>query len=441
MSSAVTAGYNLYSVQSAYLDAWSLSATNASINLTIADAVIAGSDDIHLSWTNFSSATSAGNGSVGVDLDLSVCAQLERYKRFRLVMDVFVMGALILAGLTGNTLAVLVIRADNMNNTVSYLLQALAMADNAYLAACIFMQTLKALCECTDWVPSLAATYPYLEPYVWPCASIAQTTTVWLVVLVTLDRYIAICRPFDTTALCTTQRARRAVGVVVVLAVLYNIPRFFEHQTQLVQEYCHNTTRLITVHSALRQDPIYFIVYKTSLYFVFRVVVPIGTLTVLNTRLIFALRGATRSHAALTRTAPPHNADAFTRILVVVVSVFIICELPSFIVRTIVTVRSFTGIRINVWYYATLANVMLTVNSSVNCLIYCISGRRFRKVLRRLVVRGCCHGRGQQQQQQHELLSHFNGTMTTMSQMRRSLKSKTSPDNNSKRSRETTELT
>ena len=37
--------------------------------------------------------------------------------------------------------------------------------------------------------------YPYVEPHAWALASIAQTTTVWLVLLVTVDRYFAVCLP------------------------------------------------------------------------------------------------------------------------------------------------------------------------------------------------------------------------------------------------------
>ena len=42
---------------------------------------------------------------------------------------------------------------------------------------------------------SLRRVFPYVEPHAWALASIAQTTTVWLVLLVTVDRYFAVCLP------------------------------------------------------------------------------------------------------------------------------------------------------------------------------------------------------------------------------------------------------
>ena len=347
-----------------------------------------------------------------------ICGQFERYYTFRLVVDVFVVSIFILGGFVGNTLAFLVMRVDNTNNTVSYLLQALAVADNLYLLLCVFFQVLKALTECSNWIPVLKYTFPYMEPYIWPLASIVQTTGVWLVVIVTFDRYIAICHPFNTAYKGTRSKAKKATYIIIMLAILYNIPRFFEQTTVEQMEYCSNTTRLTSTQTDLRRNPIYFIVYKTCLYFLFRVVIPLATLTVLNAKLILVLRSATRSHAVLTRTAPPRS-DPFTRILVAVVTVFLFCQLPSFILRTVVTVKAFTGWNINVWYWATLSNVLLTINSSINCVVYCISGPRFRKILQKLCSR-ICFGRGNLND--HALYgeeqSNLNGTLTTMSQRR-----------------------
>ena len=46
--------------------------------------------------------------------------------------------------------------------------------------------------------------YPYVEPHAWALASIAQTMTVWLVLLVTVDRYFAVCLPMKVRPITTT---------------------------------------------------------------------------------------------------------------------------------------------------------------------------------------------------------------------------------------------
>ena len=320
-------------------------------------------------------------------IEPSICVAFKDYCMFRTVVDIFMVGLLCVAGFVGNTLVIVVLQTDCLNMTVSFLLQALAVADNMYLVSCFFMQTLKTLSECTNWIPNLKRVYPYMEPYVWPSASIAQTVTVWLVVLITVDRYCSIHKPFDKTWHFTKTTAKKATICIMVVAVAYNVPRFFEHVTVEMPNFCARTMQFFAVHSSLRQNRLYFIIYKTTMYFLFRVILPLGTLSILNTRLIFTLRKARQKQAILTKGN--RKKDSFTIILVSMVTIFIICELPDFLIRTIVTVKAFTGLSVNVYYYNTVTNMLLTVNSSVNCLIYGLTGHRFRKILKRLFCRTC----------------------------------------------------
>jgi len=71
----------------------------------------------------------------------------------------------------------------------------------------------------------------------WPVTSICQTVTIWTVLLVTVDRYMAVCRPFDTR-MRTVDRATKLFVGVVVAAILYNIPRFFERKVVVERNVC-----------------------------------------------------------------------------------------------------------------------------------------------------------------------------------------------------------
>lgn len=327
------------------------------------------------------------------DYDLSKCAVFATYCSFRLSINVFVVGPLCLAGLIGNTLAILVLRTDCLNPSMSFMLQALAVADNAYLVACVFMQTLKALTECSDIFPALKMTYPFMEPYIWPVASIAQTIAVWFVVLLTSDRYVAFSRPFSNLRLSTLKRTHRTVVFVIIAAILYNIPRFLELETRCMTDMCLNRMRLVSVHTKLRKNKIYFIVYKTCLYFLFRVIIPLGSIAFMNASLIMTLRAIRKDHAMLTKSQSRNHY--FTKVLVAMVSVFILCTIPDFLMRAIATVTNFTGTSKSMAYYycITLTNMLLTLNSAINCLIYCLVGPRFRKVLRHLFCRRCDNAR------------------------------------------------
>ena len=91
------------------------------------------------------------------------------------------------------------------------------------------LQTVK---DRTDWMSTGSRNVvSYMEPSSWALASTAQTMTVWMTLLVTVDRYVAVCQPWRVADFATHQRRTRLVLAVVLLsAVVYNIPRYFERE-------------------------------------------------------------------------------------------------------------------------------------------------------------------------------------------------------------------
>ena len=91
------------------------------------------------------------------------------------------------------------------------------------------MQTAK---DRTDWMSeSGRRLVSYIEPSSWALASTAQTMTVWMTLLVTVDRYVAVCQPWRVADYATHQRRTRlGVCLVLLTAVVYNLPRYFERQ-------------------------------------------------------------------------------------------------------------------------------------------------------------------------------------------------------------------
>lgn len=122
--------------------------------------------------------------------------------------------------------------------------QVLAVLDIIYLAAALLTQPYRTLSELTS-MQATASTSPVssvivelVMPYVELAArivrSVSQTAIVWVVVLVTLDRYMAICRPLLAVEVRTLRHAQRAVVAVAIAAIIYNIPLVFETKVTTV---------------------------------------------------------------------------------------------------------------------------------------------------------------------------------------------------------------
>nr|AKQ63051.1 orphan G-protein coupled receptor 47 [Platynereis dumerilii] len=309
------------------------------------------------------------------------------YRIFKIVFDVYVVVFLCIFGVSGNVVSILVLGRDRVvRRTTGFLLQNLAFTDIMYLISCIFFQTLNTINHNTDWLPSLKYHWPYMEPYVWAFASIAQTCTVWLVVVVTADRYVAICKPLHAPQYSTMSRMRKAVIIVWSISILYNVPRFFERGVRMKFNNITNLTEAETVRLPMRNNQYYVIIYKTVSYFILRLLVPLTSLAFFNTKLIQAIRESYRQ-----RREMPHcdhsnqRREKYSLTLVVVVVVFITCETPDLVLRIWLSLHSFISSmyfpKKILKYVNVISNTFLAVNSCSNFVIYCFIGSRFRRIL------------------------------------------------------------
>ena len=314
----------------------------------------------------------------------------DELRLFQISVNIYLVSALSLFGILGNILSIIVLGRDrSMRRTTRFLLQMLSVADAAYLVCCLFYQTLKSICDLTDWMPAIKSIWAYIEPLAWPCASIAQTSTVWLVVVVTADRYVAICRPLHAPQYSTVSRTRIAVIVVWSLSILYNVPRFFERAVGEQLDPATNATKTGALRTSFRENRIYVIVYKTGLFFVVRFLVPFSALAFFNTCLIRAIDKSRRRQDKTQDTR--RQRKNHTLMLVIVVIVFVLCEIPDLLLRLWLAIKSLlpdvTYPLQPLRFVNVTSNMLLTVNSCINFAIYCLLGRQFKAILVRLVCR------------------------------------------------------
>ncbi len=302
-------------------------------------------------------------------------------------------GILCILGLTGNITSFFVLWKHKTETATMFLLEALAVGDSILLIISFFIYTLANLPESEGIVTSIRSVAFKVQDYIWPFALMAHTVTIYITVLVTLNRYYAISIPMQgkkssSRASACVNNTKLQLLAILTFAVIYNIPRFFEHhpigQRRVYKtENGHNASENFTTEDVnLGDNKMYQIIYSNILYFPVMYIVPLVSLTYLNTKLIKGLKELKKRKEAL--TGHRQKDDNITIVIIVIVFVFIVCQTPAlanqiFWAATSMEQRTCGHFH---FYYTRISDALVVLNSSTNFVVYCLFGKTFRKVFR-----------------------------------------------------------
>lgn len=96
------------------------------------------------------------------------------------------------------------------------------------------------------------------------------STSVWLTVTFTVERYIAVCHPIRGRMLCTESRAKRVIVAVYLICFSATLPTPFEWEVKLTTDPLTNETKAYMGSSELGKNQYYqtFYYWFTSITFV-----------------------------------------------------------------------------------------------------------------------------------------------------------------------------
>ena len=305
------------------------------------------------------------------------------------IIGTVITGTIIVDGIVGNSLAFVVFWKDNIKTSASFLFQSLALVDSALLLLAIPLGPVRYFMVYKNWLKEYLEVTPYLEVYIYPVAIVSQRASVWVVVLLAINRYIAVCFPFKALRWCTISKVKKQLAFVLLCAILYDIPRFADTRIEYVT-FDNGTTYIPqAVDTKLGGDRLYYIIYNGALNFVFVMTLPLIILTCVNIRLIQVLKARRRKRMEMV-SQRQQNDNNVTLMLVIVVIVFIICEVPDQIGLALVFMPSKhlqPYVEDYDLYLQPVYKMLLVLNSAVNFVIYCLFNKRFRHVLKHTV--GC----------------------------------------------------
>ncbi|KAG5679536.1 hypothetical protein PVAND_009096 [Polypedilum vanderplanki] len=278
-----------------------------------------------------------------------------------------------LLGIFGNILSMIILSRPQMRSSINYLLIGLARCDTILIITSMLLFGIPAIFPYTGFLRYyFFRLLPDISPFIYPLAMIVQTASVYLTLTVTLERYVAVCHPLRARAVCTYGRARIYVIVIILFSFFYNIPRFFEvhlkihHDDEFEFGFCIQA-------SDLRADENYIYIYIHWLYLIFIYFIPFFGLMFFNAMIYRQVRKANRERQRLSRTEK--REIGLATMLFCVVIVFLCCNILALLINII---EAFSG-QIHDFLVKT-SNLFVTVNSSVNFIIYVTFGEKFKRI-------------------------------------------------------------
>ena len=277
-------------------------------------------------------------------------------------------------GLTGNTVACMVfLQKPLRKSSCSIFLTARGFSDNGFLSTLLII-----------WI---SRTFQlHLGQIRCSCQIIIFLTyvcgfmSVWLVVFVTAENYIRICRPFIVNRVCTTNVARISVGILCFITIcIYGFPFWsMNPDTCIPYDQYHKIVQTF--------------VYADTLL---TLVVPLIFITLFMSAIVCSL---VKSYNRRSRLRAPtakrikNPMAKVTKMLFAVTVTFICLNLPSHINRLRIMISSIFDTEGHHVQYSTLEEAIQQItllvyylSLTINFGVYYIFGSKFRKVLKEML--------------------------------------------------------
>ncbi|XP_038117817.1 allatostatin-A receptor isoform X2 [Culex quinquefasciatus] len=279
-------------------------------------------------------------------------------------------GMIGLTGLIGNGLVVLVAANPNMRSTTNLLIINLAAADLLFVIFCVPFTA-------TDYI---LPEWPFGEvwcKFVQYMIVVTAHASAYTLVLMSLDRFLAVVHPITSMSLRTERNAVIAIAVTWFTILTTAIPVALSHGVLFYPNKGINYTACLFLQTEYN-----LIAFHVS-FFLSSYVVP---LTLISMLYIGMLARLWKSGAPGGRVSAEsrRGKKRVTRMVVVVVLAFAICWCP---IQVILVLKSFEVYEVTHSSIITqiVAHVLAYTNSCINPVLYAFLSDNFRKAFRKVV--------------------------------------------------------
>lgn len=292
-----------------------------------------------------------------------------------------------LFGVIGNLVVILVIAVNHRQpkNMTNMLIISLAVADLLFIIVCIPFTAARYALPVWPFGSALCKIYQYV-------AHVTAYASVYTLVLMSLDRFLAVVYPIASITVRTERNTCLAIGANWAIVCISNLHILWEYEpndyTHLgeTRSECLNT-RIFTQHKKDEHEH-GRIIY--GCFFVFAYLLPLTIICtlygcILSRLTCHSVPGTGRESAERVR-----NRRRITRMVVVIVLVFTVCWLPIHAVFIALYFGRAKSTALMVSMHV-LANCLAYLNSCVNPFLYAFLSDSFRGWFMRMF--GCIQTR------------------------------------------------
>jgi len=328
-----------------------------------------------------------------------------QYEKFSHLMSVLMI-TLGMLGLCGNTFSIAILARKEMRNCFNHILIAINVCDSLHLMFAMMDAVRNSF---GDFYPvHLLHIFPYIH---YPFYRISLCASIYLMMSVAIERYIAVCRPHHYREV-QSDSTRSLLYILPSLCVAtgVNCSRFLETE---MAKICIDFSKCGPCYekeiwayyvkpTKLRMDKQYIIYYHTWTWVFSTGLIPFIILLFLNIRILISLRNLRSRLSANFTGCNPDKAKQRERrlnqqsrdlnlaiVLISTVVMFFFCHFPRLVtsiyeaanIHSILDCREKGQDKTPLWFmYVTAAvQLLMVVNASLNLPIYFFAGKSFRE--------------------------------------------------------------
>ena len=183
---------------------------------------------------------------------------------YSLFTRIILMVVLVVLGLTGNAVTIRVLWGEKQRSSTIFLLFCLAIADSSVLLwfGCVAIPP--AVLRYIDLDIEALNYQNTIRAYILAFGNMVRMVSIWLTVVVTWQRYLSVCRPYQVTKFGSLRTTKLQTLAVLGVAFLFNFPKFFEYR---LSTNPRRPGQSVLVGTQLGESAVYQVLYDIVLYY------------------------------------------------------------------------------------------------------------------------------------------------------------------------------